>query len=70
MIRGSIHVPAVKIVRLLWKDLPKIAVSELHFTKSRPETHFLRDFIMILLSTNTNTNTNKYSAEAAGTAKI
>ena len=32
------------------KHLPRITDSELYFAKTRPETHFLRDFIIIWLS--------------------
>ena len=32
------------------KHLPKITESGLYFSKTRPETHFLRDFIIIWLS--------------------
>ena len=36
--------------RLLGNRLPKITDSGLYFAKNRPETHFLRDFIIIWLS--------------------
>ena len=45
--------------RLLGKRWHKITVSGLYFTKNRPETHFLRDFMIIWLS-----------VELAGRAKI
>ena len=45
--------------RLLGKSSHKITVSGLYFTKNRPETHFLRDFMIIWLS-----------VELAGRAKI
>ena len=41
------------------KCLPKITVSGLYLTKNRPETHFLRDFMIKWLS-----------VELAGRAKI
>ena len=43
----------------LGKHLPKITDSGLYFAKNRPETHFLRDFMIIWLS-----------VELAGRAKI
>ena len=45
--------------RLLGNHLPKITDSGLYFAKTRPETHFLRDFMIIWLS-----------VELAGRAKI
>ena len=45
--------------RLFGKHLHKITVSGLYFPKNRPETHFLRDFMIIWLS-----------VELAGRAKI
>ena len=45
--------------RLLGEHWPKITVSGLYFTKSRLETHFWRDFMIIWLS-----------VELAGQAKI